>query len=383
MLNLSALDKVLKEVYVPAVRRQMQEATVLLSEIQRSSEGVDGSGKYAIIPIMLGYSEAVGARNEDEQLPTPKSTRYDRIQIPIRTNYGSIYVTGHAIRATQNDAGAYVRAVNSEMSNMVEGFKRDINRQMFGDGSGKLGTVTQYTAGDPSITVDDVLYFKVGMSISIYNSGLTTLRGTVTITNIDTTAKKVYLSATVAGVVANDVVVREGALNKEIDGLGKIISSAPYPTLNPINAPEWSANLLTKGQNEELTVAMQRAYTACEKVAGAPDLIITSFEVRDAYANSLTNLRRMVNTLELKFGRTAIAFNDRPLIADDQCPAGKMYFINKAHLVIVEASDFDWGDVDGKILDKVSGKDAYTAFMYWAANLATDRRNAHALLNGL
>jgi hypothetical protein len=63
--DLTALDKVLKEVYVPAVREQMQKSTVLMSNIERTSEFVDGTGKFAVVPLKLGFSEAIGARNEN------------------------------------------------------------------------------------------------------------------------------------------------------------------------------------------------------------------------------------------------------------------------------------------------------------------------------
>ena len=48
-LDLTALDKVVKEVYVPAVREQMQKATILLSQVKRSSENITGEGKYAVV----------------------------------------------------------------------------------------------------------------------------------------------------------------------------------------------------------------------------------------------------------------------------------------------------------------------------------------------
>lgn len=380
MLDLTALDKMLKEVYVEAVRNQVRKDAVLLAELQRTSENIDGGGRFAVIPLMLGYSEAVGARNENDDLPGAKSTRYERINIPIRTNYGSIYVTGHAIRATQNDAGAFVRAVHSEMQNMSEGLKRDVNRQLFADGTGRLAGITAATGS--SITVDSTLYIRVGMRVSIVSS-TNTLKGVaVNVTAINEATGVITTDVAHTAVwEAGDFLIRENSLNKEITGLATIVNDTNW-LLNPAVVPEWRATRIVRGTTPYLS-AMQTAYTACERVAGAPNLIVTSYEQRDNFARELTAMRRIVNTLDLKWGQKALEFNDVPLVGDAQCPAGVMYFLNRNHLVITEASDFDWGDVDGKILDKVSGKDAYTAFMYWAANLSTDRRNAHAVITEL
>lgn len=381
MLDLTALDKVLKEVYIPAVREQMQKSAILLAKVRRDADIVDGTGKYAVLPLMLGYSEGVGARNEHENLPAAKSTRYERVTLPIKTNYGTIEVSGHAIRAAKSDAGAYVRAVDSEMRNMLEGLKRDIARQLYGDGTGRLAAITAITAA-PVYGVSDASVFKKTMSVDVYNAAGTTLRGTAEVTAVNETANTITLSAAVAGVVNTDIVVRQGAINKEVTGLAKIVNTDTY-LLDPAVVNEWRSTVIAVPTGYSLLAEMQKAYTACEKKNNPPSLILTSFTQRDAYANSLTTARRIVNTIDLEWGFKGLDFNGKAVVADDQAPETRMYFLNTDNLIIPQASDFDWGDEDGKILDKVPNKDAYTAFIYWAANLATDRRNAHAVLTGL
>lgn len=377
-LDLTALDKVLKEVYVPAVREQMQKEVILLSQVQRTSENITGEGKYAVIALMLGYNEGIGARGDNEDLPEPKSVRYDKILIPIRTTYGRIYVTGKAIRQTRTDAGAFVRAIDSEMKNMIIGLKRDINRQLYGDGSGRLATVVGTQNGVTTIRVSSVQYFRIGMSIDIHES--TPILGREVI-GVDKVNSTITISGSAVNVTNNTVITRSGALNKEMFGLENIVNNNNW-LLNPANVPEWASGVFSLPANytsQQMLDTLQSAYSFCEENGEeTPNLAITTYAIRDRYASALTTLRRLVNVKTLEFGFKGVEFNDLTIVPDNQCPAGVLYMLNTRRLLISTASDFDWADEDGKILDKVPNKDAYTAFMYFDANFATDRRNAHA-----
>lgn len=378
-LDLTALDKVLKEVYVPAVREQMQKQTILLSQVQRSSENITGEGKYAVIALMLGYNEGIGARGDNEDLPTPKSVRYDKVLIPIRTTYGRIYVTGKAIRQTRTDTGAFVRAIDSEMKNMVNGFRRDINRQLFGDGSGKLATVVGNQTGT-TIEVSSTQYFKKGMIIDIHETQILTRE----IVSVDTANSTITLDSSVT-VTNGTIITRSGSKDKEMYGLENIVSDSNW-LLNPADVPEWVAGIKTLPANytsQQLLDTLQAAYSFCEEYGEEPpNLAVTTYAIRDKYASALTTLRRLVNTKDLDFGFKGLEFNDLAIVPDNQCPQGVLYMLNTKHLILSTASDFDWADEDGKILDKVPGKDAYTAYMYFDANFATDRRNCHCKVIG-
>lgn len=377
-LDLSALDKVLKEVYVPAVREQMQKEVVLLSQIQRTSENITGEGKYAVVSLMLGYNEGIGARGDNEDLPEPKSVRYDKILIPIRTTYGRIYVTGKTIRQTKTDTGAFVRAIDSEMKNMVVGLKRDINRQLFGDGSGKLASVVGDQSNTTTIVVNNVQYLRIGMLIDIHEA--TPIVGREVIA-VDKVNSSITISGSNVNVSDGTIITRNGANNKEMYGLENIVNNTNW-LLNPTQVPEWSSGIFPLPANytsQQLLDTLQQAYSFCEEYGEeTPNLAVTTYTIRDKYASALTTLRRIINTMTLEFGFKGIEFNGLAIVPDNQCPSGVLYMLNTRRLLISTASDFDWADEDGKILDKVPGKDAYTAFMYFDANFATDRRNAHA-----
>lgn len=393
MLDLTALDKVLKEVYTPAVREQMQKATILLSKVEKSADYIDGTGKYAVIPLMLGFNESVGARAENELLPDGGNVRYSRIESQVKTTYGVIKISGEAIRRTKSDVGAYVKAIDSEMKNMVTGLRRDINRQMFGDGTGVLATVSQNASAgnNVTITVSSAQYLKVGQVIDIYEGN--TKKSTSEITSVNEDNNTIVVDVLEANLTASNTpkIYRKGvftgdSITREMYGLGNIVNNTNW-LLNPTSVPEWKANLVTLAgsgnpTSQDILDGMQSAFTKCEKNEEVPNLGICPFEVRDQYAAALTSTRRIVNTMDLEFGFKGLEYNGIAIVGDAQCPAKTMYFLNTKHLIMAVASDFDWGDADGKILFKVSGYDQYKAFMYFSAQFLTDKRNVHAKIVG-
>jgi len=384
--DLTAFDKVLKEVYIPALRTQFNNSTILLSSINKSAEYMDGTGAKAIVPLKLGYSEGIGARAEGSVLPTAGSTRYSRLEIPVRTNYGVIQVTGHAIRQTAKDSGAFVRAVDSEMSNMMEGFKRDINRQLYGDATGAMATVTDNAVAGAAVTltVSSVQYLRIGMYLDIYETAAQmTDTNAAVITAIDKTAVTITVAVLDNNLTAANTptISRYGTKDIELYGLKNIVNTSNW-LLNPATVPEWQEALAVEMPGAytatEVLQHLQECYTNCETNGVAPNLAVTSYAIRDTYANSLTSLRRIVDKMDLEFGFKGLQFNGLPIVADDQCTSGYLYMLNTKYLAIPQSSEIEWADEDGKILDKVPSYDAYRAYMYWASNLVTTRRNVHS-----
>ena len=59
---------------------------------------------------------------------------------------------------------------------------------------------------------------------------------------------------------------------------------------------------------------------------------------------------------------------------------GEIYFLTTADLYIYRMSDYEWMNLDGAILSRISGYDAYEAVLFRYAELGTGRRNSHGVL---
>ena len=67
-LNLSAAAGVLKDDYQPAVREQLNNAHMLLNQIERNSKDTEGTA--AVLSLHVSRNSGVGARAEGGTLPT-------------------------------------------------------------------------------------------------------------------------------------------------------------------------------------------------------------------------------------------------------------------------------------------------------------------------
>jgi len=403
-LNLSLFDDILKNVYLGPIREQIRTLTVLLSRIQRNSDNIDAEGRKAIFPVLAGYSQAIGARGDDEDLPTAAAAKYKKTEVSIKHNYGSIRITGPTMRSSQTNKGAFGRAVDLEVKNMLIGFKLDINRQLVSDGTGVLcevngapaGQVITLHYGDPSASSYwcGEQYIQEGMYIDTYTPGGTIHDSGLLVSSIDTTNHTITIDAatTVTNTVDGDYIYRKGSRAKEIMGLRGIVDDGTLvSTLQGVDRTAagnswWQAKRFeNSGTLRNLSLKlMQQPYSQCEKQAGAPDCLYTDFDLRDAYVALLVGEKRYVNTLTLDGGFTAVEFNGKPLIPDADAYPNLIFYLNESMLHISEQSDFDWMDEDGAILARVQGsgttRDAYIASMYWDSEFGTFRDNSHSIL---
>lgn len=383
--NLAAADKILKDYYLPAVREQLNTATVLLANISRNEEDV--SGKKAVLSVHKGRNQGVGARADYADLPKAGHQAYEQPSITMKYNYGRIEVTGPTIAATRSDAGAFVRTIQSEMDGLLTDIKKDFNRQLFGDGTGKLCTLGAASASATVTITDTAQYLEAGMSVDIVSGGSVSVSG-LTIVSVDRSTPSVTFDQAVT-TLTGDILVRSGSYNEEVEGLARIVDdSNTYANINRSdNANEfWRANVDDNGgTNRAISESlMQVMWDEIGRRGGVqPDLIITTDGVRRAYMNTLTSLRRFVNTIEVKGGFSGPEFNNTAVIVDYDCPPNTMYFLRTDRLALYRMSDWDWLDKDGAILHRVSNKDAYEAVLYKYANLGSDRPNALGVIKDI
>jgi hypothetical protein len=148
-LDLSAAQNVLKTFYLGPIREQLNNATILLSRLDRDDSTQDVSGTSFTVPLHTGRNNAAGIGAADGgTLPTSGRQSYTQAVIPNKYTYGRITVSGPTIAATRNNAGAFVRAIESEIQGCVRDTKRSMNRQLNGDGTDALAYYVDATHVD-------------------------------------------------------------------------------------------------------------------------------------------------------------------------------------------------------------------------------------------
>lgn len=368
--TMSTLQSVLKNFYIGPIREQLNNATVLLAQLKKSSKEV--VGEQVILPLHIGRNWGVGARGTSGTgtLPTARNQQYSKAYFTTKDIYGRILISGKTIRATKTDKGSFLRVVTSETQGMVKDLSSDINRQMYGDGTGTLAT-TGTGATSASVTVDSTQYLEEGMYVDFYNSGGTITGNTACLINTIDSTTQITLSASITYGTADTIKITGVTATDEMNGLGNIVSTtSTLHNIVPATTTIWKANVF--GDDSSPVVLkeydMQQCVDAAEKRGGKIDLIVASYEGRAKYANLLQDQKRFSSPQvgKLKGGFSYIDFNDIPLVVDRHCQADssktRMYFLSLDALGIYRMADFEWAQEDGAILARQVGSGAQEAY---------------------
>lgn len=387
--TLSTIEPYLKEVYTGKIRRQINDETTTLKRITRSGAGITNqtNGKWVTFPIHTVRNNGIGSRNEMDALPVPGQQGYAAAQLKLKYAYAGLQITGQAISLSDTDPKAFAKSIDEEIERLKVDVKKDMNRQVYGNGSGAIGVITGVAVGNV-IPVDDARLFQRGARIDIVTLPSTVAIANRTITAVNLANSTITVSGAAPTTAANQIVVRNGSLGREITGLAAIVSdSSTVYNINPAIEPEWTSEVdsnsgTPRAISEQLMVSMaDRIRTR----GGKTTVIFQSLGVRRAYWNLLSQLRSIVNEQEFKGGFKGLAFTtdggEIPIVADVDAPLGTQYFLNEDALTFYRDEEWHWLDRDGSMFKQVTDSsgvyDAWYAHLVEYHELGTDRRNTH------
>lgn len=387
--TLTTVSALLKEVYEKDVQDQLNSDVVGFKRIERTSEGVTNEvgGRYVTFPLRVGRNHGIGARNENEALPTPGQQKTTAARVGLKYLYGGINLAGQTIELANDNYQAFASALDEEITGLKRDLSKDVNRQFYGDGTGTMAIVASDVAN--VVTVDNVQYLEVGMMIDVLSNVGAVRVSNRMITAINTTTKAVTYDGAdgSASIVATDILVRTGNYNREMTGLGAIIKdTGTLYNVDPTVTPQWKSVVNANGGTPRaLTEALMIKVVDDVRVNGGSTTVgFCNLGVRRAYFNLLKTDRRYVNTKEFEGGFTGLAFTtdkgEVPIVVDVDAPYNKLYFANEKSIKLYRESDWGWMDRDGNKFQRVIGFDAYEARMYQYCEMGTHRRNSHGVL---
>jgi hypothetical protein len=276
--------------------------------------------------------------------------------------------------------------------------KKVMNEDAYNDGTSVVATITG--AGTTyTVDVDTTRHLDVGYWVDRYNTALDTfVSGPHEVTAIDPKGREVELSGTVTTPTADEKLVRssynsvEGSnngLNKAYNGLTNIVSdSGTLHGVDPATYPIWKSSVTDAGAE---TITEDFIRDVCDDIGyntgsdeGLTALITRG--IRNDYAATLTSFKRFndATATTLRGGFKALMFDDElPMIVDDDVQNGTAYFLNIPYMFWASASDWEWMDQDGAVLNRVPNQDAYEATLFSYKQLGTTQRHRHGKLINL
>lgn len=414
-LSFSTANSILKEDYKDLVDQLNQKFFIL--QMIENLPADDVVGKRAYHALHVTRSSGVGNRAEAGTLPTASNQGYTNAYVPMRFAYGRIQINGPTIKAMQTSKGAFLKAVDSEMQGITNDLKRDLNRQIWGTSDGVIATCGTTTTSTTVVLLNATatqvrqLWADGGMVIDIGTVAsptavasartVTGYTGTASITisgaNVSTTSSthKIFRTGN-GGATDNSGTVNDG--QKELTGLQTIVnSSGTLHAVDPSTYPVWAATVDgNSGTNRAPTESLiNKNIHAAEVLSGdTVDLLLCNYGVHENIAADMRSMRRNIDTVALKAGYSGIRWsiagefdNDSPdkvLKLERDTPNNKLFGLSSKGLVSYSMSDgFEWMDMDGAVLSRVSNTDAYEATLFRYLDIACKRRSSHFRIDDL
>ncbi len=404
--SLANYDAALKNIYAPGLRNSINNSNPILTEVVHDTLNV--SGRKCIWAVHSGRSASTGARAEFGTLPTADRQRYIAPEDNLAYLYHTVKVSGQAKHLTQNNAGAFAKALDQEMTGAEKDIKNDLARQMFNaavtiDSALAVGalaqchTITSSTAiviEDRSAADADVAavagnslyrYFFVGQVLDSVDDDTGTVTATFTVTGVVPGTN--ITTTTNTGVVADDFLFRSGnygtiaGFGNEINGLEFLVGTQDYATVTASSNPVWnslSVGSSTTGISENLLEsAIEKVQTDGD--GSTPTLAIAEHTQGRKLASIIQQQKRYAPpSVTLEAGWKGIDVAGLSLVFDRYCPTNRIYVLTPSELAWFVGLDWTWDDDDGKVLYKaLDGSDAVEARFKAYVNLQSYTRNAH------
>lgn len=399
-LDKAAASGALKDFYLPVNRELLTQNNEYLQQIERNTEDVEGNE--AVLSLHVGRNWGIGSRLELEDLPPAGNQAYKKARIGLHYHYAQLQVSGPVMRAMKSEKGSWVRALESENKGAVNDLKHDHERQLLGTSDGVIaatGVTTASTTVVTSATSTQIRHLKKNMRIDIGTvANPTAIASNRTITSVNVAAKTIVISgAAVTTAVTDRIFLQgnggDGVNQREVTGLQTIVdSTGTLFDVDPSSYPEWASYEKDAGGAalSDALVGELIDEVDINSPSGVPNWAITSHSQVRKYAATLVTQRRYMNEVDLKAGFKGVEIGTGSgtlaLSTLRDAPAEQLFAVNTEHIILFEASDWEFMEEDGNVLQRITtgnGKDGYGATLFKYDEQATDERSAHGKIVNL
>ncbi len=361
---------------------------VLFAMIQQRGDVEKVSSRNMRIPLQTQAGGKAGSYNADGgDLGRGSGTIYDVAQVsPIFFKH-AVEITKLVEYASNAREKAIENAAKREVANGMKQFRAFLDKVMQTAGNGVLGTIssiagTTFTMAVPS----GAALVYVGQTIQVYDSTLTTNRGTAVVTNADpiSSSQTIVVDAVPAGTVANDVIVHDGLTgasptslfgikyhqNNATTGTWLNLNRATQPNPVILATPRVNAGnaALTPG-NVRLALNKVRKALGVNQVGKL--LAYTSVEQEHAWENLGITISQVIkeggggraNDLDLLFtGQKTMS--GVPIKASINADQTRIDYLDLSHWGRAVMKDIDYYEVGGQTVFPIYGASGGLASAY-------------------
>jgi len=369
MLDITEFDAALKENYNDdVISDAVPKSHPLLSHIPKDESF---TGETWIEPIKISNVQSIGSGSGafSDLVTSPGNSETRKFVLVSTKHYGTIQLDRETMLASVNNVGAFVNALDYEVNNMIDGIGQNFARQLYGDGSGALGSFSAFASHVGTLSnLSDIVNFEVGMKLDTYTSGGSAQDSDLVVTKVDEPEGKI----TVTGdslTAATDVAYRANSKDQELKGLKAWLPEAvPSATaFYGVDRTESSRlyGQFQNGSSGDLDDLILKMLMKVNKQGGKVSHIFMSFERYSAYlATNHDRIRILSPVDKASIGfpgvQVATPYGECEIYADRYCPDSKVYLLTMSSWRLVSRGKLvQWISEDGATILRASGADAF------------------------
>lgn len=360
----------------------------------------DFTGRQRFVSTPMSFSGGVGSGS----LPQSNAGKYEGAVILSNRVYAVAQIERESIKASANNAGAFVQATQETVRKTVESYMRNSSRILFGRGDGVLGVgnagnTTDVTgtgaAGDPYVITFDLGVFKavnfeekdfvqvVSTYVAAFPSTGTVEAALLEVVAVDEDLRTVSLCGNSARLdtlvggpdpfLGTDALVMQGSFNNDPIGLDTIkeitLAGAPETLYNIEIQRRWQMTTQDAGGAGITTDRMNAVMLEVERKFGkVPNMIMVHYnqfqkilallEDQKVYNLPNRNIKGNMSFQGVEFMSTRGPIG---IFVDRFCNEDEVWFLNDNFIEVHHRPDFGWFDDDGTVFLRTAATDSYEA----------------------
>jgi hypothetical protein len=396
--------KLFNEFVMPGLHVEIKERAKLYGRFKSNSSKV--AGKHTLFKCLTGATP--GRPMGSSTFPTPKQGVYNDFLVYMKRGYGDTMQFDGLTQAVSKGKGAVVDIVETEVKGKAIAGANKLNKQFWGDGSGRLAQVVGAVSNSTSVIVDGPLFgqdanFRTNPANYLFQKQLVDIYTTagvleeedVEISSIlDNEDGTATLTMSTAVTCSNNAYIFDTDTYSIADGAGvgvpmglsgilgtsdiyNGITAGHFQNVDRAAAAGWWARTqsLSASSNPVSDAYILRLLMECEKNGGRTKALITNEPIYRAWYQIMKTDNTLTNEKALWQGTTGMTFYGGhagaiPIIYDSDCPDNKIVAMDEDVLEVHAPTThgMQWIPGDSGILTKVHGKDEWSAELMWYYN---------------
>lgn len=418
-LTTSLYSAAMRTVYEEKIREQININHIVRKFRKQNKDEVTWQGNAVFVHLHSGRNySGVKSTGEGNALGIAGQQQYAGLTVPIRDIKGRFGISREVIEASNKGLkGAAAPALTREMEGLTEDIERQLNRQLFGFGSGTLATITTgansvtQTLSNPggvTGTTNTARFVKPGMFVAITDVTGATIRDVQQVSASSNASSNMTLANAVNSTTGDLVSIgtisgatKTSSFGKEMMGLLGIVDQTTYVTsIFGLDRSQAANAFFLSGLSTAVGALSEdflyrKIHNQWIDVSGVKvDTFFVHPSIEREYYK-LTQADRRYQGADLNNPDAGVDMNAKPMFghvaewaADKDAPYGTLIAACSDNLFVTYLNEGSWDSfgMDGdapELLRFVADQTGYEGVFYMLLNAFSDRGNAHFRCDGI